>query len=86
MPTTQNETFWLTTYVIENDLLKKTTWTKGWATLEAFANQCDQPQCTFCQAYQSVLEQEQALVEIMYQEALYTEKKYRHHPVFLAGD
>lgn len=86
MPQNPREIFWLTTHVIENDLLKNSTWIQGWVALEAFVAECDQPQCVNCKVYFSVLEREQVLDMMMRKEALFTEKKYKHHPVLLVGD
>lgn len=80
------KTFWLTTQIIENEFLRPSDWTQGWEALEAFMAECNQPQCINCKVYFSVLEQEQALDMIMRKEALFTEKKYKRHPVLLAGD
>ncbi|HAS38957.1 MAG TPA: hypothetical protein DCS93_00690 [Microscillaceae bacterium] len=68
----QNPIFWLTQHIIENDILSKSHWTQGWASLHQHQKSCQKTPCADCLVYAKVLQIENEFHEFMLQQAVFT--------------
>lgn len=67
-----NPIFWLTNRIIENDILSKTNWKKGWTALLIHKKNCSHDNCPHCLIYDKVIQAENEFHDFMLQQAVFT--------------